>query len=109
MYASFVNGSSKEDIVKKFNEIVEEFGKPKGNIILVENLINEILINFGHHNELYIIYQDNEFKLISQLGLFWIRHFDYVFVGCVKAKEWCTTEQLNLLHDLCYNCYRNRR
>lgn len=98
--ASMVKPLSKEELEKKFNEIVKEHGKPNGDIVLFEQLTSRILITFCNYHQAYIIYQNDEFKVLSPYDITWTVQFDYKFVGYVIAKEWVTREQKEILQEL---------
>lgn len=98
--ASMVKPLSKEELEKKFNEIVKEHGKPNGDIVLFEQLTSRILITFCNYHQAYIIYQNDEFKVLSPYDITWTVQFNYKFVGCVTAKDWVTHEQKEILQEL---------
>lgn len=98
--ASSVKPLSREELREKFDEIIIEHDEPKGDIVFFEHLVSRILINFCNYHEAYIIYQDDEFKILSPYDVYWTVYYDYIFVGCVTAKNWLTREQKIILQEL---------
>lgn len=68
--------------------------------MLFEQLTSRILITFCNYHQAYIIYQNDEFKVLSPYDVTWTVQFDYKFVGCVTAKDWVTREQKKILQEL---------
>lgn len=91
---------SREDVIAKFNEKVEKFGKPKyGEIFCETQLISKIVKCLCVFDEAHIIYQFGTFDVSSVITVKHKYSNDYEFIGTVKDKEWFTSEQLKAMHE----------
>lgn len=94
---------SRKEVIAKFNEIVEKFGRPKNGKIFYENqLISKIVNELSMFSKVHIKYENGAFDVSSSLTIKNKYADDYEFIGTVNAEEWFTKEQLKALYELAF-------
>ena len=94
---------SRVNVQKSYREIVDLYGEPKkGKIHCLDQLMAEIVNALSAFDEVYLIYEYDEFHVSTGIALQAVYAPDFHFIGTIKADDWFTRDQLRALHELAF-------